>query len=144
MKRKTIVLWLVLVAIVFGSVYAYSEYSRTHKDLSGAKPVASLEAGALVMAFEADAAQFNNRYTDKVLAVKGVVKRIDATDNPVVVSLDGGALSTVQCSMDSSHVEMYRGIKEGQTLTVKGVCTGGRAEELFGTDVVLNRCVVTE
>jgi hypothetical protein len=44
--------------------------------------------------------------------------------------------------MDSTYVEEYKAIKEGDQLTIKGMCTGGRTEELFGTDVILNRCVL--
>ena len=61
----------------------------------------------------------------------------------MVLSLgDANGFSSVQCSMDSSHAKMYTDIKEGQPVSLKGMVTGGRTEEMFGTDIILNRCVV--
>jgi hypothetical protein len=45
--------------------------------------------------------------------------------------------------MDSTYAKEYRQIKEGDKVFIKGMCTGGKTEELFGTDVILNRCIAT-
>jgi hypothetical protein len=101
------------------------------------------EAAALIASFEKDSSSANEQYVDKLIAVSGNVKRIDANGNPVVIALgESGQMSSVQCSMDSTYVTEYKTIKEGDHLTIKGMCTGGRTEELFGTDVILNRCVL--
>ena len=142
MKRKKIILLVLLIVLLLGGLYGYSEFTRTNKDLLKEKAAFTTDASSLINAFEKDSAAFNKRYTDKVIAVQGVVKRIDASENPVVIALDGGeGLSSVQCSMDSSHAQLYNKIREGETITLKGMCTGGRTDEMFGTDVILNRCV---
>ena len=86
---------------------------------------------------------FQKQYTDKVITVQGIIKKIDANENPVVIALgNSGEFSSVQCSMDSTHAQLYTSIKEGQKVAVKGMVTGGRSEDMFGTDVILNRCVL--
>ncbi|HEX6333384.1 MAG TPA: hypothetical protein VFZ78_04100 [Flavisolibacter sp.] len=141
MKRTYIILLVVLVIVAIGW-YGYSEYNRTNEDLLKKKPAYSMQAAELIAAFEKDTASANRKFTDKVIQVSGTVKSLDTNGNPVVIALgDPGQMSSVQCSMDSSHAEGYRKIREGDHVTLKGMCTGGKTEEMFGTDVILNRSV---
>jgi RecJ-like exonuclease len=139
---KRIILLAVLLIAAVAAWYGYREYTRTNKDLINTKPDFSFSATELIAAFEKDTASANRQYVDKIIAVTGNVKSIDTNGNPVVIALgEGTEMSSVQCSMDSTHAEAYRGVKEGDQLNLKGICTGGKTEELFGTDVILNRCV---
>ena len=140
--KKVVLLVLVIVIAAVG-FYAYKEYNRTNQDLKNSKADFTLEATALIAAFEKDSSSANKQYVDKLIAVTGHVKSIDAQGNPVVIALgERGQMSSVQCSMDSTYATEYKAIKEGDQLTIKGICTGGRTEDLFGTDVILNRCVL--
>ena len=139
--KKIILLVLVIVIAAVG-FYAYKEFNRTNKDLKNVKADFTMEAPALIASFEKDSSSAK-KYVDKLIAVSGNVKTIDAQGNPVVIALgEPGQMSSVQCSMDSTYAAEYKAIKEGDHLTIKGMCTGGRTEELFGTDVILNRCVL--
>lgn len=140
--KKIILLVLVIVMAAVG-FYAYREYNRTNKDLKNVTADFTMDAAALIASFEKDSSSANKKYVDRLIAVSGHVKAIDAQGNPVVIALgESGQMSSVQCSMDSAYAKDYKTIKEGDALTVKGMCTGGRTEELFGTDVILNRCVI--
>ena len=142
MKRKYIVL-LVILVLVFITWYGYSEYNRKNDDLTNKKPAYTIAATELIAAFEKDSSSANKKYTDQVIAVSGNVKSIDVDGNPIVIALGAtGQMSSVQCSMDSTYTKKSKSIKEGDNLMIKGMCTGGRTEELFGTDVILNRCVL--
>jgi hypothetical protein len=144
MKRKQIIaLLLIIVLVAVG--YGYRQYTRTNQDLLGEEAAFSFDPTTLISAFEKDSIAFNQKYTDKVIAVNGVVKKIDADGNPVIIQLgEAASMSSIQCSMDSAHANAYQVIKQGDAVSIKGMCTGGRTEELFGTDVILNRCVLTK
>ena len=140
---KKIILLILILIIAAGGFYAYKEYHRTNKDLKNSKADFTTGATSLIASFEKDTASASKRYVDKIIAVSGNVKSVDTNGNPVVIALgETGQMSSVQCSMDSTYAVEYKAIKEGDHLTIKGICTGGRTEELFGTDVILNRCVV--
>lgn len=141
MKR---IIFLVLFLIVaFFGWYAYTEYNRKNVDLLNKKADVITSATALIAAFEKDTASANKKYVDKIIEVSGTVKSIDTNGNPVVIALgEKGKMSSVQCSMDSTHASGYTSIKEGEIHTVKGICAGGKTEDLFGTDVFLNRCIM--
>ena len=140
---KKIILLVIVLLIAAGGFYAYKEFNRTNKDLKNSTADFTTDAASLIAAFEKDTASAMKKYVDQIIAVSGNVKSIDTNGNPVVITLgETGQMSSVQCSMDSTYAVEYKPIKEGDQLTIKGMCTGGRTEDLFGTDVILNRCVL--
>jgi RecJ-like exonuclease len=142
MKRRIIYLSILVIFSLTG-IYMYTEYSRTNKDLLKEKTAFTIDAASLIRAYEQNETRFQQDYTDRVITVRGAIKKIDASENPVVIALGTGeGFSSVQCSMDSTHSKLYSAIKEGQLVALKGIVTGGRSEDLFGTDVIMNRCVV--
>ena len=134
---------LVVVLLALGGWYAYYQYNRKNKDLKDESADVVINAPALIKAFQQDTSAANRQYVDKIVAVTGTVKKIDADGNPVVVFLGvPGEMSSVKCSMDSTHGEDYKAMKDGNNVTLKGKCTGGVTDDLFGTDVTLNYCVL--
>ena len=120
-----------------------TEYNRKNKDLLVEKTALTIDAASLIRAYEQNEARFHKEFLDKVITVRGTIKKVDANENPVVIALGTGeGFSSVQCSMDSTHAKLYSSIKQGQLVALKGIVTGGRTEDMFGTDVILNRCVV--
>src|SRR6476646_5608069 len=144
MKRSLLFL-IIFVVVGIAVWYAYTEYNRTNPNLSETKPAAVVSTTALLNAFEKDSSNAAKQYNDKIIIVSGAVKKIEADGNPVVILLgDAGQLSSVQCSMDSTNADRYALLKKGATATIKGQVTGFRTDPLFGTDVILNRCVVAQ
>ena len=143
MKRTIFI--VIILAIAFGGWYAYKEYNRTNVDLADVKPEASLSAADLIRSFESDSASANKKYLGKILAVSGQVKSIERDGNSATVILgDKGSMSSVRCSMDTTHIQEIASLKEGQGITIKGNCTGFNQDELLGSDVILNRCAVAK
>lgn len=142
MKRTFFFIILALV-IVLG-FYGYREYMRGNKDLQEVAPEVTLSAPVLIKAFETDSAGANKSYLGKILAVSGTVKSVEKEAGSATVILgEPGTMSSVRCSMDTAHLAKVAAVKEGQAVTVKGACTGFNQDELLGSDVVLNRCVLT-
>jgi hypothetical protein len=146
MKKKTIkiILGVILGVLIGGGLYAYREFNRKVKDLSHVKAGVKLDATQLISAFENDESVGNSRFLDKVVAVKGKVKTVEKDENGyyTVILGDDQLMSSVRCSMDSSHQHEVAGIPMGTLVTMKGACTGFNRDELLGSDVILNRCVL--
>jgi len=144
MKKKRILLGFIAVAIIGGAWFGYNEYNRKVKDLADVKAQITMQTNDLINAFEKDEKTANAQYLDKIIAVKGSVKTIEKDDrgNYSIVLGDNSSMSSVRCSMDSVHAREVISINEGTEVVVKGACTGFNADELLGSDVILNRCVL--
>ena len=111
-------------------------------DLGGESADVVISAGELIAAFEQNADSASKHFIDKTVEVTGQVKSIDTSG---VLSLgESGSMSSVQCSMDEKAELAYEGLQEGQALRIKGKCTGYQSDDLLGTDVKMNFCVLSE
>lgn len=144
MKRKKIILLAIALAVAGGGLYGFSEYTRKVKDLSKVKAQVSMNAAELIASFEKNEAEANARLLDKIIAVKGTVKTVEKNDLGyyTLVLGDEGSLSSVRCSLDPRYHRAVENISTGDYITIKGACTGFHADELLGSDVILNRCVL--
>jgi len=146
MKKKT--LKIILAVIVFllagGGLYAWREFNRKVKDLTYVKAGIHTEAGALIRAFETNEMKSNGDYLDKVIAVKGNIKTVEksAAGHYTVILGSENDMSSVRCSMDSAHQHDVTRLSTGSLVTMKGNCTGFNKDDLLGSDVILNRCVI--
>lgn len=145
MKKRTIIILAVIgFALAGGGWYAYREFTRKVKDLSGVKPDLEISAPELIAAFETDEVGSNERFLDKVVAVRGSVGAVEKNDKGhfTVILRGENGLSSVRCSMDSIHQDEVATLPEGSLVTMKGACTGFTSDELLGSDVILNRSVL--
>jgi tRNA_anti-like len=147
MKRKKIIriiLVTLLVVIAGVALYIYKEYNRKPKDLAGLKPKFTVSAVDFIKEFSIGEKTANEKYLDKIIEVNGIVKESiqDEKGFYTIVLGDTLAMSSVRCSMDSIHNGSLKNISAGNNLSIKGICTGYNADELLGSDVILNRAVI--
>lgn len=144
MNRKKIFIITIAVAIIGGGWYGYAEYNRKVKNLGNVKAELYISTVDLIHAFEKNETGANKLYLDKIIAVTGMVKAVEKNNNGhySVVLGEGTDMASVRCSMDSSHVSAVLSLTNGSRVTIKGACTGFNADELLGSDVILNRCVL--
>lgn len=145
--KKKILFWFVfplLVVLAGAAGYIVKEYNRKLKDTAKLKPQFSLEARALVADFDKDEQGSNTKYLDKVILLSGTVKELARDDKGfyTVVLGDTASLSSVRCSMDSTHNAEAAALRPGYTVRMKGICSGYNKDELLGSDVILVRSVV--
>ena len=145
MKKKTLIIIAIIgFALAGGGWYAYTEYTRKVKDLATVSADIELSATELITAFESNEGKANADYLDKIIAVKGPVRSVEKNDQGhfTVVIGEAGSLSAVRCSMDAEHQQDVAALPEGSLVTMKGACTGFNADEMLGSDVILNRAVM--
>lgn len=147
MKRKKIIRYTLLVlflVIAAAAVYIYKEYNRRHKDTAKLKPDYTVTATGLIKEFGDNEQASNNKYWDKVIKVEGVLKDITRDEKGFyTLSLgDTASMSSVRCSIDSTHSDGANAAQKGSNVFVKGICTGYNADPLLGSDVILVRSVI--
>lgn len=145
MKRKKTI-WLIILLVALGAAwYGYKEYTRTNKDLQKVDAHFTLSAVDLIKEYEANDSAATKKYNGKIVEVNGPVKAIDKDEQGyyTIVLGDTASLSSIRCSMDSTHREDAANIVKGSSATIRGACTGFNKDEMgLGSDVILNRSVI--
>jgi hypothetical protein len=144
-SRKKII-WLGILLIALGGAwYGYSEYSRSNKNYQHVKPDFSISASDLIHEYEAGDSAASLKYNGKAIEVSGNVKTIDKDEKGfyTITLGDSTSLSSVRCSMDTTHKDDAAGLIAGSSVTLRGACTGFYKDEMgLGSDVILNFCAV--
>lgn len=144
-KRRLLfgVTGIFVVAVIGAGSYAYYEFNRKNQDLKNVRPDVTITSSGLMNKFSVDLKVSDSVYKNKVVEITGVITRIDSTELPVIVFFgEKNSMSSIQCSMDPEHQESYRSVMVGNMTRLKGIYIGAISEELFGTDIKLNRCVI--
>ncbi|MCC7222547.1 MAG: hypothetical protein IT273_02400 [Chitinophagales bacterium] len=138
MKKK--IAALVLVVGLGAAYYAWSEFNRTAADPADVKAQVSLDANALLTAYESNEESADAQYTGKSVEVKGTVRSVEKKeDGSVEIMLETASeLSAVSCSCMGDNAKAAEVLQKGATVTVRGTCTG------YLSDVVITPCAVVQ
>jgi hypothetical protein len=140
MKTRTKIILGLSVLMLIAAGYGYYQYTRKNPDLLGASADISILATNLQSEYGMDEDQANKKYLNKIIQVRGKVRQIE-TDSTGTVTLSletSDPISSVSCQLDKRHADQASKSKEGDTVSLTGLCTG------MLTDVVLVRCAIDE
>lgn len=134
MKRNIIIIVLLIIAVA--GWYAYRLYEERTPDVVNKKPDVTITATDLLAAFDKDTANAAKRFTNKIIAVTGLVI---SADSSAIVLGEPNSQSSVVCGVDSRHRNDFKKIKIGSVATVQGNYVGFEKEEML--DVSLGTTV---
>ena len=126
--------YIVIIALLCVA-YSWREYNRKQKSTVDIDAFSSTTATILVKEFEVDETNANKKYNDQVVSVKGIIKSIELTDSTqriILNGLTGGVIG----ELEKSERKKVAQFKIGDSLILKGVCTG------FLMDVILVRTII--
>jgi tRNA_anti-like len=135
--RNRIILGL-FVALLIAGLWAYKEYNRKPADIKSEKADLSITAVELLQRYNKNSAAADSAFVDKIVEVSGSIKQIEQTsDSSATIYLGVASLeNNVSCLLQASETAKAKNFKQGDSVSLRGVCTG------FLMDVELNRCVV--
>ena len=132
--KKIITIGLLLAVV--GAGVGFMIYNKPHQNMQSAKSDFKMTATELFSDFEANETTANTKYLDKVIELNGTVQSVSEEENKVSITLDaGGLMGGVICQLDELSKHKRTEFKKGETVQMKGLCTG------MLMDVVLVRCV---
>ena len=135
MLKKTLL--ITLLVIVATSIFIYSKYEEPHTDITETVPDISLDSKLIIDEFISDENKANEKYLDQIIQLEGTIKEISSIRGKTVISLGkGDVFGNVNCHMISEESDKQQNLKIGQTVTIKGICTG------YLLNVILVRCVL--
>ena len=136
MNKKLILLLVVLVVIGIGASALYL-FNKAPESVVDKAPDISVDANIILSEYEEDEASANTKYLDKIVEVTGTVKEVIEKENEFIVLLGNeDSLGAVSCTLGIDQKSIAYGLKSGDNVTVKGVCTG------YLIDVIMVDCHV--
>jgi len=134
MVKKILV--AVIIVAVLAAVAFIAVYNKPHQSVDNVDT--EVTAIQLIEAFDNNEVVANETYLDKVIEVKGKVRQVLKQQNSFVVLLgdDSSLMSGVSCTLDNKDDSLAYGLKPGDELVIRGICTG------YLLDVVLINCKI--
>jgi hypothetical protein len=144
-KRKSGIIWrlgfVVFVLICIAFWFFIKEYNRKPQSIVSVKADYEIVDTLLVNEFESNGQLADKKYKGKIVLVSGLVKKVVQMEAAFTISF-GSSLSpsSILCSIDSTQNAGM--IKEGKQALIKGLYVGFNHDDLLGSDVILNRCIL--
>ena len=134
-KVKYILIFLALGFLAAVIAWKYT-FRKSESSVSSKKADLTIEAPALLKAFETNEDSANSLYLDKIVQVSRSVGSITTDSLGYSVYLrNEGEVSGILCSFDKMALNPKQ-IQVGSRITIKGLCTG------YLLDVNLNKCAI--
>ena len=127
------------IAAIIGGGYGYCMWNKPHAEIG--KPNFTTTATELAAEFSADEAAATKKYVgsmDKMIIVQvsGTIAEVKNDSLGIALGLDtGDPINSVSCVLDKFTKQAKTDFKVGESVTLRGTCTGKLS------DVVIDRCV---
>ena len=138
LKKNILIFFIaiVLIAVVTG----YLMWNKPHQNVKDADAI-KITAIDLYKIFTMDSARAKSKYLNVVVAVSGEVKQVSLNqqNQQIILLKTNTPDASVNCTME----ENANNIKAGDTIVVKGICSGyinGDIDMGLPGDVFLVRC----
>jgi hypothetical protein len=142
--KKLLVTFLVLIAIGAG-VYFYIALEK-QPDTKNEKAAFTVNAIDFIREFGKDDKAANKKYAEQIITVNGRVSEIEAVDTTVNIKfIDTTSGSYAIFAFQEQHVAEAKTVKVGDSVSIKGSCSGGILSEILGTEsITFKRCTLNK
>lgn len=131
MKKRSLIVFILFAVLIGAAIlFIYTKWNKAPESIENADAL-QINAADLFREFSENEQQATQTYNGKVLEITGIVSSTATNqEKKTIVQLQtNDPLFGINCTL-----EKEASVKEGETVTIKGVCSG------FTTDVILIRC----
>jgi hypothetical protein len=132
-KRYFFVIGILLLFIAAWGIY---KVTLPHRNAAGEQAEATLSAENLYNEFQISENVANKKWVGKVVEVSGSISSVIESGNYISIDLRASSNGGVNCSLLKKDLDPGDKFKPGDSITIKGKCTG------FLMDVNLVDCVI--
>lgn len=122
---KIILLSVLVIAVILAGVYWYVATDK-FSDTKSRKAAYTVDALSFIREFDKDSSAANKKYRDEIIIVNGRVSQLEAPDTSTVnvKFIDPSTGNYAIFAFQDMHVAEAKTIKEGDSISVKGSCSG--------------------
>ena len=142
--KKILIAGAVLLLAAAGAYWYYA--TETFADTAKKKSAYTVDAQDFIEEFRLNDSLANKKYTDKIITVNGKVSEIETADTTVNIKfIDSATGSYAIFAFQEQHVAEAKTVKVGDSISIKGSCSGGIYSEILGTEFIsFKRCALNK
>jgi len=135
-----------LVVFLIGAAVVYYLFTLKFEDTATTKADFTANALDLIAEFAKSDTAANSKYAEKIIVVKGRVSEIESVDSTVNLKfVDTTNGNYAIFAFQEQHIGAAKLVKQGDSVSVKGSCSGGSFSSILGTTyVTFKRCAIVK
>jgi tRNA_anti-like len=143
LKRVLIAGLLLLLA---GSAVVWYIFNEKFEDTKERKADFTVNAMELLGEFQQGDSTANKKYAEKIIVVNGRVTATEAADTTINIKMEDTLTgSYIIFAFQQQHLAEAKQVKAGDSISVKGSCSGGTYSEILEAEfVTFKRCTLNK
>lgn len=138
MNIKKIIVGILVLGII-GAFVVYKIYNKPHVDVSETSADVTISANKIMQDFSSDENTANSNYLDKIILVNGIVSETKIENKIGIITLKtDDDFGSVQCHLSEEATKEISTLKQGETIIVKGICTGYLMDVILVKSEIIN------
>ena len=138
MKKIIQYILAIIIVVAIGGYYYVFIYAKNHHRNVQTETAITILADSLSSQFQSDEKKANSLYLNKAIIVMGTVLSVEKNQQGQVMIMLGNASSFSNVSVTMVANTTAPIITVGQTITIKGVCTGALSDVVITDGVISN------
>lgn len=136
----------ILLLLVSGGIIIWYIFTDTFSDTADRKSAYTINAMDLLQEFQKNDSLANKKYADKIITVNGRISELESADTTINVKIiDTLTDAYIIFAFQQQHLNDAKALKEGDTVSIKGSCSGGTYSQILETEfVTFKRCAVNQ
>jgi Tfp pilus assembly protein PilV len=136
------ILWGVLLVMILGGASAYFIFTQEFEDTSGEKAAYTVNAMDLIKDFQENDSLANAKYAEQIMTVNGRISETEQVDSSINIKMID-SLTNAYIIFAFQDLTTAAALKEGDSVSIKGSCSGGAYSEILETESIsFKRCVL--
>ena len=135
-----------LILVVIGAIVVWFIFTQKFEDTSKQEAAYTTSAMDFIKEFAASDSLANKKYAEKIITVRGRISEMEAADTTINIKMiDTLTDAYIIFAFQQQNIEQAKQLKEGDSVSIKGSCSGGSYSEILETQfITFKRCVVTK
>ncbi len=135
-----------MLLLVAGAGVVWYIFTDTFSDTTDRKAAFTVNAMDLLHEFQQNDSLANRKYAEKIITVNGRISELEAADTTVNVKIiDTLTNAYIIFAFQQQHLAETKRLKEGDSISIKGSCSGGTYSQILETVfVTFKRCAVNQ
>jgi hypothetical protein len=135
-----------LLLLLAGGGAVWYIFNEKFTDTSERKAAFTVNAIDLIHEFQQSDSLANKKYAEKIITVNGRISELEAADTTINVKMiDTLTDAYIIFAFQQQHLKEAKQLKEGDSVSIKGSCSGGTYSEILETEfITFKRCAVNK